>query len=134
MKYLKPFNEKFNISDLEEYCNNYLAYLLDEEDFYLEYIDSRMISQCRYTEPIIKLKTKKPNYNWDDIKDYFIPFINITSKEYNIKDILINDMKVKIHNILKDDISTYWFMMDKIFEIEIRFSLNQDKYRAKRGL
>ena len=118
MKYLKLF-EKFNLSEIENHCRNYLAYLLDT-DFYLEVVDS--------SDPIIILKSHSI-FTWSDIKDIFISFIDITSKEYNIKEVKINGNRVKINTIINDEIIT-----NKINIIEIVFGKNQDRYRNKRGL
>ncbi|MEN6291726.1 MAG: hypothetical protein ABFD07_06890 [Methanobacterium sp.] len=84
MKYLKPFNENNGRTqeELLDLCEGSLAYLLDE-GFLVGYTD--------YIKPNIKLiKISKPNtegptynFSWNEIKDYFIPFIQrlITTEE-----------------------------------------------------
>lgn len=78
MKYLKPFYENNGRSkeELQDLCEGSLAYLLDEGFVVdVEYTD--------YINPNIKLiKISKPNtegptynFSWNEIKDYFIPFI-----------------------------------------------------------
>lgn len=75
--------------DLKLYCEEQLAYLLDEEDFQVEVI----ITDGFSTGPDIDKKNKftvmisnNPNernlplhtadklFKWDDVKDYIIPF------------------------------------------------------------
>ena len=78
MKYLKPFNENTENfkEELQDLCEGSLAYLLDE-GFVLD------VDYTDYINPNIKLiKISKPNtegptynFSWNEIKDYFIPFI-----------------------------------------------------------
>lgn len=78
MKYLKPFYENNGRSkeELQDLCEGSLAYLLDE-GFVVD------VDYTDYIKPNIKLiKISKPNtegptynFSWNEIKDYFIPFI-----------------------------------------------------------
>jgi hypothetical protein len=102
--------------------------MLDDPNFTLDVIDKKMLAMCRYTFPTISIKVKE-KVKWDDIKDIFIPFINLLVKEYNVYKIEINDSNVKIFNILKDDVNS-----KSIYKIDILFRENQEKYRKKRDL
>lgn len=85
--------------DLKLYCEEQLAYLLDEEDFQVEVI----ITDGFSTGPDIDKKNKftvmisnNPNernlplhtadklFKWDDVKDYIIPFLIRLDKEYDV--------------------------------------------------
>lgn len=72
MKYIKPFNENNNEYDLKEFCEINLAYLLDNEDFQLN-ID--FFGDPEYQKQG-QIRIENDNgFKWDDIKDYFIPFL-----------------------------------------------------------
>jgi hypothetical protein len=96
MKFLRKFNEgkepdKSEISDLSK---DYLAYLLDDDytchvetgyewSHTTEKITSKLVTK------IILLKyknnsSKTEKFLWDNVKDHFISFIHLLSKDYNI--------------------------------------------------
>jgi hypothetical protein len=91
MKYLKTFESIDLEKDLRDFCETYLAYLLDG-DFELSVIwqgrgymgpqkDCYNINLCKlnYEEQAI-------GFNWLEVKDYFIPFIHMLDKQYEIMD------------------------------------------------
>jgi hypothetical protein len=88
MKHLKKFNESVHMEELQDFCDTYLAYLLDE-GYLIE------VSDIDLGESIIILKKgKRPSnmplnspeflFAWDEIKDQFIPFLHMLSKQYAI--------------------------------------------------
>jgi hypothetical protein len=96
VKHLRKFNEgkepdKSEISDLSK---DYLAYLLDDDytcDVHTGYewshttdtIKSKLVTNIvlrKYKD--ISNKTEK--FLWTDVKDHFIAFIHLLSKDYNI--------------------------------------------------
>ena len=96
MRYLKSFNEGKAPDQSEIYylSRDYLAYLIDDDyrcDVHTGY-------EWSHTEGHIKSKLVtnivlgkyKNNYAdtedflWDNVKDYFISFIHLLSKDYNI--------------------------------------------------
>lgn len=83
MKYLKSFNEKKNyqeiLSDVKELCEESLVYLLDDPSYNLKFFFS-----IHNTLSIVFLKKEKTSFSWDDIKNDYIPFIEILSSKYNI--------------------------------------------------
>lgn len=98
MKHLRRFNESINKDELVEFCENYLAYLLDK-DFNIEYIgkkshtmpgnkdleDSEIISLKKgYRHDGMAIADPSLMFSWDEIKDHFIPFIHMLSKQYTI--------------------------------------------------
>lgn len=83
--------------DLKLYCEEQLAYLLDEEDFQVEVIITDGFStdtdkKNKYTVMIsnnpnernLPLHTADKLFKWDDVKDYIIPFLIRLDKEYDV--------------------------------------------------
>jgi len=90
MRYLKRIfeNDLYNQVDdveLRDFCETYLAYLLDDTSFKIEVIDTE-----KWDSYIIWLgKTLNPRiqpFHWNDIKDYYIPFVTMLSREYDLND------------------------------------------------
>lgn len=91
MKYLKSFNEALDRNELREFCEMYLAYLLDKSNFNLEVFSStKDIS-------IIELRDNPEGttfsgdkiFTWLDVKDHIIPFLKMLDKSYEIETIRI---------------------------------------------
>ena len=91
MRYLKTFESVDLEKDLRDFCETYLAYLLDG-DFELSVIwqghgnmgrakDHYIINLCRlnYEEQAI-------GFNWLEVKDSYIPFLHMLDKHYKIMD------------------------------------------------
>jgi len=113
MKHLKNFNESLQpveVDELKDFCETYLAYLLDEgfvvdiksayRDLYGNVIttsslpagaklnmsiDSTYIGMA-YTICLSIPKDAYSNekFNWSDIKDSFIPFLQLLSRRYKL--------------------------------------------------
>jgi hypothetical protein len=90
MRYLKRIfeNDLYNQVDdveLRDFSETYLAYLLDDTSFKIEVIDTE-----KWDSYIIWLgKTLNPRiqpFRWDEIKDYYIPFVTMLSREYDLND------------------------------------------------
>lgn len=102
MKHIKIF-EKFNdINSLEEFCNENLINLIDA-GFKLE------IKQQTYTPGVLYIILSKVGKNkyqnwfvWDDVKDDYIPFLEVLSTKYSIKEIMRDDVKSSIILITHD--------------------------------
>jgi hypothetical protein len=90
MKHLRRYMESFRApssfrEEVQEFCENYLAYLIDD-DFSIETnlygLDPVSVSFVlirRFSsevEPIL--------FNWGDVKDYYIPFLQMLQREYNV--------------------------------------------------
>lgn len=87
MLYLRKFNEnvewsKLDLQELEDFCETYLAYLLDDE------FGVRVRHGSNKYRARIEFYKEDPHlpipFEWDDIKDYFIPFYQMLSKDYEI--------------------------------------------------
>lgn len=95
MKYLKKYNENADskLLELQEFCNSYMAYLIDtgfqikceygkyvnKEDIYIKF--NKVVT---INSNIDKEIFKSRLFNWDDVKDDFIPFYEILSNKYDI--------------------------------------------------
>jgi hypothetical protein len=89
MRYLKPFNE--SIEDevifkrkLTEFCQDHLAYLLDDglkiESSYSSGLERGKIIPLF----AIRLNFWEVKKSYTDIKDHLIPFLQLLEKEYDI--------------------------------------------------
>jgi hypothetical protein len=90
MRYLKRIFEndlysQVDEAELKDFCETYLAYLLDDTSFKIEVVDTE-----KWDSYIIWLgKTLNPRiqpFRWDEIKDYYIPFVTMLSREYDLND------------------------------------------------
>lgn len=86
MRHLKRFNESdFSAEDLKDlryFCETCLAYLIDE-DFSISVTYSVRKDRARIYFFKKDLNFPIP-FNWNDIKDHYIPFYQMLSKKYNI--------------------------------------------------
>ena len=86
MKYLKRFNEGLAQEDLKDFCESSLAYLLDE-GFTINVMSADDI-RSRLPRGQFNIWLQKDNgrdfFKWDDVKDYYIPFLQLLSNRYVI--------------------------------------------------
>jgi hypothetical protein len=130
MRYLKSFNEgktpvTSEISDLSKY---YLAYLLDDDygcEVYSAYewgmpkgeVESRSVVNITLTKNKDMFNDGSSglpkNFLWDEIKDHFIAFIHLLSKEYDIVYVQFTTrysqvIKKSLQEILDNDCDFEW--------------------------
>ena len=79
MKYLRKFNESKLGDELEEFCQEYLAYLTDGK--FQCYINSNDIN-THIT--ILDNDGYNKEFYWSEIEDDFIPFLQVLSERYVI--------------------------------------------------
>jgi hypothetical protein len=79
MRYIKRFNEDNNEEDLKDFCETHLAYLLDDYNFELNVESFHDHTQGGIYRGQIRLENDE-GFKWDDIKDYFIPFLKQLDK------------------------------------------------------
>ncbi len=101
MKYLKLFEdidkvevEKMTTANkfknkLKEFCDNYLAYLIDQGFTVQTKYDGDRRGDFKCVIVLSKPKIGpvrlfRSKFTWDEIKDDFIPFFNMLSREYSI--------------------------------------------------
>ena len=101
MKYLRGIFESIVpefMEELKDFCESNLIYLIDD-GFTLEFVDTTESSQKKdfgITVRLRKYSSGRNNligdykyfsyFNWNDIKDYYIPFLIRISNEYKIFD------------------------------------------------
>lgn len=135
MKYLRYINESYDLSTIRNFCEEYLAYLIDD-GFKIEVVES-----YGYYEkfPILEI-SRDEKFKWSDIKDTVLPFLIILRDEYNMQHAVIFyqkrhneylfDFHKRIYQLTKD----YSINDTPVNKIQFLFHKNQNKYRKKRNL
>lgn len=113
MRYLKTFESlgKFTTStyEIETFIKNNLAYILDEGFTYkvnFKYYGGRM----NYPVRIHKIEQKDNNrsqlfFKWENIKDDFIPFLELLNDKYTLESYSLEDKSLVIDT---GEIKTNW--------------------------
>lgn len=96
MKHLRKFNEgkEPDQSEISDLSKDYLAYLLDDDytcDVHTGYewshttdkIKSKLVTAI-VLRKLKNISNKTEKFLWTDVKDHFIAFIHLLSKDYNI--------------------------------------------------
>jgi len=83
MKYLKPFNEslKEETDDLQEFCDMNLAYLVDE-GFKTKIQSDKYSKSLYFTKGYNGRMYESETFEWDEIKNSFIPFLTLLDRKY----------------------------------------------------
>jgi len=93
MRYLKSYNEakrrysfsaapeEGELEELKDFCETNLAYLVDE-DFVVGV--SNDYTHKNFHISILKEGSKYKGFTWEEVKDYFIPFLTHLSRNYSI--------------------------------------------------
>lgn len=92
MRYLKSFNEgrKSTTDELKEFSEDCLAYLLDDgfeiTTYHMAHDDKQMVIWLDKpgTPAGWNMKKTRIGFEWDDIKDYYIPFVRMLAKRYQL--------------------------------------------------
>ena len=87
MKYIKPFNESFenDIEIIRDIAESSFVYLLDE-DFKMELTSPNFLNIPYTTLKVnIRLYNDEYGFTWDNIKDYYIPFLQRLQNDYKLK-------------------------------------------------
>jgi hypothetical protein len=79
MRFLRKFNEAVNKKELKEFCEMYLAYLIDE-GFEIEIVSEDGLEFVRIYD-----YQDRP-FQWSEVKDHFIPFLRMLELNYNLED------------------------------------------------
>lgn len=115
MKHLKPFFESIsgwnniNVGELKEFSNNsHFAYLADDGFTFgvFSRINGTLFNDNQYFDTFTFIRIIKRErdtlvlFNWDDIKDNLIPFLEMFIRRYNLSDIRLKvDFGVENHNV-----------------------------------
>ncbi len=101
LHYLKKIfeNDLYNQVDsneLKDFCETYLAYLLDDTSFKIEVIDTETWDSYIIWLGKTLVDRRIQAFSWNDIKDYYIPFVTMLSREYDLNDIDLNQRSSSI--------------------------------------
>ena len=91
MKHLKMFKESLNdneVVELLDFCETSLAYLMDEGfDISCDldkYLQLSLPGKSTFRSNPNAISIKDP-FDWNDVKDHFIPFLQLLSRRYELK-------------------------------------------------
>ena len=98
MKHLKKFsaihslleqsNEGLNKEELQDFCDTYLAYLLDEgysiEASEIGFGEYLLVLRNENRPTNVPIDSPELLFTWEEVKDQFIPFLHMLSKQYTI--------------------------------------------------
>jgi len=108
--------------ELEDFCDTYLSYLTDE-GFYIEYEE---LYGGHFTNVTIRHSNREDSkysydFSWDEIKDRFIPFLQMLSKEYKLSNFHHEDFNCKSDQVvcmrrLDDLLSSDYYSYEDVVE------------------
>lgn len=110
MKYLKNFNESVNSEELKDFCETYLAYLMDE-DFEIEIVSEDGLKFVHISKAL--KDNKYQTFQWSEVKDKFLPFLKMLDRSYNLEgkggnlvcfDFLVNHRMYNLNQVLNDNL------------------------------
>lgn len=88
MRHLRKFNESINKDELVEFCENYLAYLLDDgysiEASEIGFDEYLLVLRNENRPTNVPIDSPELLFTWEGVKDQFIPFLHMLSKQYTI--------------------------------------------------
>jgi len=105
MIHLKRFNEKIQWNrdrpELLKFCEEYLAYLLDEGfdvSVRLYEKENRSYRDGIRDEGYISIQSKNNTFKWNDVKEDFIPFLEMLVIKYDLVERLVVELIPSIGN------------------------------------
>lgn len=121
MKYLKKYKlfENNNLEELEEEVKNLsegsLSFLFDKGfDAYISDTEDSVFVELSKWETIDEHTVERLDFNWDEIKDDFSPFLEILNEKYFITEIVFyEDVEDEMY---RDDESTLEDILDPDFD------------------
>ena len=134
MKHIKPFNEN-KISDLDkakDFCETYLANLLDDDRYQLELSDVSLIPGLEIFSLKLwrKISVAHDIIKWEHVKDHLIPFLFVLNKEYRVRSLHFDryvsvgyhdkssrEVQMNIQDVINDD----YEVPEKFYQIKIEF-------------
>ncbi len=152
MKYLKKFNESISEEDIRDFCENGLAYLVDDDlRIYVQKLRMAAIHSLPFSS-LRKITNQKENdyktdyllinmifddssKDWSEIKDHIIPFLIRLNKNYTVityklrEDGKIVEQQIRFYIDPNDDSNKYYqsafsFTLDQVINSDDNFILN----------
>ena len=77
----RPNLIKIKVDELRDFCETYLAYLMDDAIKELRIGKPRLLQTEKYVCYYVEIYFNK-NVHWDKIKDHFLPFLQMVQKDY----------------------------------------------------
>ena len=90
MRYLKSFNEsvKSSTDEVKDFAEDCLAYLLDDgfeiTGHHMAHDDKQIVIWIDKPGPNKGQIKTRIGFEWDDIKDYYIPFVQLLANRYQL--------------------------------------------------
>jgi len=120
MRYLKKFNEAIEPDEIKDFCEMYLAYLLDD-GYALAFRESGRVTQINFVKPKTDVEHIAVDWmDWNQIKDSFIPFLKMLDKHYDVKDNRItfqirdaSQIKMSFQDVIDDKVKEKIFSVTK---------------------
>lgn len=110
MRYLKSFNEKLglnNKTELLDFCETSLAYLIDD-GFSINCKFGNVSAGVIIIE-LEKIDNLNHSFLWDQVKDYYIPFLQLLNNRYDI---------IPYSNRVKNNVCFDTFFSEVYFSVE----------------
>ena len=116
----RPNLIKIKVDELRDFCETYLAYLMDDSIKELKVGKPRLLQTDKYVCYNVEIYFNK-SVHWDKIKDHFLPFLQMVQKDYifrednigrvssigwRIKDTLTTAKQYTLKQLLDDKIET----------------------------
>ena len=125
MDYLKTFETfhysnlhrpnliKIKVDELKDFCETYLAYLMDDYIKELKIGSPRLLQTDKYVCYNVEIYFQD-NIHWDQIKDHFLPFLQMVQKEYVFRE----DNEDKMCSIA-------WRIEDRLITLPKQYTLQE---------
>jgi hypothetical protein len=126
MKHLRKFNEGLSsneFNELKEFSENCFAYLLDED--FSVFVTTSAVDH--HKNVMLKKQGGKSTFSWDSVKDYYIPFLQLIEKKYELDDFFTRagdkDLYVQFFaNTIKNNFSINYYeytTLEKVINDEV---------------
>jgi len=81
----RPNLIKIKVDELKDLCETYLAYLMDDAIKELKVGKPQLLQTDKYVCYNVEIYFNK-SVQWDQIKDHFLPFLQMVQKEYGFRE------------------------------------------------
>ena len=132
MSYLKTFETfhysnlhrpnliKIKVDELKDFCETYLAYLMDDAIKELKVGSPRLLQTDKYVCYNVEIYFQD-NIHWDKIKDHFLQFLQMVQKEYVFRE----DNEDKMCSIAWRIKKKHYLQEDSLITIARQYTLEE---------